>query len=236
MKAHTPPSQGNSSNTQENHDAFEWMVIHVVLPDTQAASQPRGGASSSGVATGEKEKPSSTSRWTRGTTTILDKLRADLKTSSKSAPDRVGQIRLQKDIIPPHMLPSTSGVASPSISESPQEQDAAWNDVISKFKILILLSFDSRVRQYEEDIREKDSQRALPGWNFCTFFMLKEGLARGFESVGLVEDALLGYDELSVGLDSIIRDQASEGDQHEFSRLGILDFVNRVVTASDSAV
>jgi hypothetical protein len=212
VKAHTPPSQSSSSsNTQENHDAFEWIIIHVVIPDTPAASQPRGTAAMS-AATGEKEKSSATSRWTRGTSTILEKIRADFNISSKSAPDRVSQIRLEKGVVPPHMLPATTpSVTSPPISESPQEQERVWLDLIAKFKTLILHSFDLRVRQYEEDIREKDSQRALPGWNFCTFFILKEGLARGFESVGLVEDALLGYDELSIGLDSILRDQANNG-------------------------
>jgi hypothetical protein len=111
------------------------------------------------------------------------------------------------------MLPATSSVTSPPVTESPQEQERAWGDLIVKFKSLILMSFDLRVSQYEEDIREKESQRALPGWNFCTFFMLKEGLAKGFESVGLVEDALLGYDELSVGLDTVLRDQANEGSE-----------------------
>ncbi|KAF1961105.1 hypothetical protein CC80DRAFT_436652 [Byssothecium circinans] len=208
IKAHTPPSQSSSSaNTQENHDAFEWMILHVVIPDTAAASQPRGSAN---AATGEKEKTIGMARFTRGTTTILEKIRADFNSASKTAPDRIAQIRLPKEAVPPHMLPATT-VSSPPITESPQEQDRAWGDVIVRFKTLILLSFDLRVSQYEEDIREKDSQRALPGWNFCMFFILKEGLARGFESVGLVEDALLGYDELSVGLDSIIRDQASEG-------------------------
>ena len=66
------------------------------------------------------------------------------------------------------------------------------------------------MRQYEEDIKEKGSQRNLPGWNFCTFFVLKEGLARGFESVGLVDDALMGYDELSVELISALREQADK--------------------------
>jgi trafficking protein particle complex subunit 10 len=186
------------------------MILHVVIPDTPAASQPRGSAS---TAAAEREKPSAASRWTRGTTTILEKIRADFNVSSKSAPDRVAQIRLQKDTVPPHMLPATSSVTSPSITESPQEQEHAWNDLIVKFKSLILLSFDLRVSQYEEDIREKDSQRVLPGWNFCTFFILKEGLARGFESVGLVEDALLGYDELSIGLETIIREQVGEGNE-----------------------
>lgn len=208
VKTHTPPSQSSSSTSkQENHDAFEWMILHVVLPDTPAASQPRGSA---GTANGEKEKTNLASRFTKGTTTLLEKLRADFETPSKSGPERVSQIRLQKDIVPPHMLPQAP-VTSPPITESPQEQERAWSEVIVKFKQLILRSFDLRVGQYEDDIREKDSQRSLPGWNFCTFFILKEGLARGFESVGLVEDALLGYDELSIGLDTVIREQATEG-------------------------
>jgi len=208
VKIHTPPSQSSSSaSKQENHDAFEWMILHVVLPDTPAASQPRGSAS---TAAGEKEKSNIASRFTKGTTTILEKLRADFNSASKSAPERVAQVRLPKEMVPPHMLPRPTSVTSPPIAESPQDQDRAWNDVIVRFKILILLSFDLRVGQYEEDIREKDSQRSLPGWNFCTFFILKEGLARGFESVGLVEDALLGYDELSIGLDTVIREQATE--------------------------
>jgi hypothetical protein len=210
VKEHTPPSQSSSSSTQENHDAYEWMIIHVVVPDTPAASQPRGSSSSTA---GEKEKSASTSRWARGTTTLLEKLRADFNMPSKSAPDRVAQVRLQKERVPQHLLPAPAPVTSPPIAETPQEQERAWSDVIAKFKILILLSFDLRVSQYEEDIRKNDAQRSFPGWNFNTFFILKEGLARGFESVGLVEDALLGYDELSVGLDTVIRDQAKDETQ-----------------------
>jgi hypothetical protein len=37
--------------------------------------------------------------------------------------------------------------------------------------------------------------------------MLKEGLLRGFESVGLVDDALIGYDELSLDLDNAMMDE-----------------------------
>jgi hypothetical protein len=207
VKENTPPSQSSSSSTTENHDAHEWMIVHVVIPDTPAASQPRG--SSSGTS-GEKEKTPATSRWARGTTTLLEKLRADFNISSKTAPDRVSQIRVQKERVPPHLLPAPAPANSPSLAESPQEQERAWADVISKFKILILLSFDLRVSQYEENIRKNEEKRSFPGWNFNTFFMLKEGLARGFESVGLVEDALLGYDELSVGLDTVIRDQAKD--------------------------
>lgn len=205
VKEHTPPSQSSSSGTKENHDAYEWMVVHVVVPETPAASQPRWSSTSTA---GEKDKTGL--KWTRGSTTLLEKLRADFNDASKSAPDRIAQIRLPKEKVPPQILPASAPVASPPVAESAQEQDRVWTDLIAKFKVLILASFDLRVSQYEEDIRKNDSQRAFPGWNFNTFFILKEGLARGFESVGLVEDALLGYDELSIGLDTVIREQASE--------------------------
>lgn len=211
INAHTPPSQKSSSSKQENHDAFEWMIIHVVLPDTGAQTQPRFYGSSKGNSEEGKEKSSGSSRWPgRGSTSIFEKIRADFNVSSKSAPDRVCQIRVEKNAVPPHMLPQPVGFTGTPYSESPQEHSNAWADVITKFKNLILISFDLRVREYEEDIRERDAQRALPGWNFCTFFILKEGLARGFESVGLVDDALVGYDELSIGLDTVVRDQAAD--------------------------
>ncbi|KAJ4992780.1 tmem1 family protein [Stagonosporopsis vannaccii] len=208
MKDHTPPAQSSSATTQENHDAYEWMIVHVVLPNTPAASQPRGSGS---LTIGEKEKSGATSVFKRTSTTILEKIRADFNIASKSAPDRVAQIRLKKERVPPQMLPNASAVTSAAPPETPQEHDGAWTDVITKFKTLILSSFDLRVSQYEDDIRKNDAQRSLPGWNFNTFFVLKEGLARGFESAGLVDDALLGYDELSIGLDTVLRDQVNDG-------------------------
>ncbi|KAF1814545.1 hypothetical protein P152DRAFT_447886 [Eremomyces bilateralis CBS 781.70] len=216
VRSHTPPSQSSSGSAsgQENHDAFEWLIIHVVVPDTVASLQPRSSGSSSSSAAAGSERAGGTSKWPgRGSSTIFEKVRQDFNASSKSAPDRVAQIRVQKNELPADFpLPSTAlSPASTPYGDGPQEQLNSWNDVIAKLKSLILLSFDQRVSQYEEDIREKDSQRALPGWNFCTFFVLKEGLARGFENVGLVEDALVGYDELAIGLDTILRDQSSGG-------------------------
>ncbi|KAK4162397.1 trafficking protein particle complex subunit 10 [Cladorrhinum sp. PSN259] len=205
VKANTPPSQGKTGSHAENHDAFEWLIIHVVLPNTVAATQPR---------TGTKVVDSSTTskpRWGGGSSTLLEKMRNDFNGSTKGAVDRVRQIRIGINDVPYNMLPRVVPAVPTGYHETEQESEAAWADLIGKFKELILSSFDTRVTQYEEDIKERDGQRSLPGWNFCTFFILKEGLARGFESVGLVEDALVGYDELSVGLDAIIKEQAISG-------------------------
>ncbi|QSS60330.1 TMEM1 family protein [Histoplasma capsulatum] len=184
IKTHgTPPQSSSSSATQDNHDAFEWLIIHVVSGHTEVADKSAAG-----------------SKWPgRGSTTVLEKIKADFGGSSKSSIDRVVQLRIPKA----------------ESDERPPELADQLEDLVAKLKSSILTSFDHRVSQYEEDIRLKDSQRNLPGWNFCTFFILKEGLARGFEHVGLYADALVGYDELAVGLDAALRDQSvAKGDQH----------------------
>ncbi|QSZ29198.1 hypothetical protein DSL72_003709 [Monilinia vaccinii-corymbosi] len=215
IKEHTTLS-ASKSTSQENHDNFEFLIVHVIVPNTAAATQPRtSGKNADGSSGSTSEKP--TARWRGGgSSTILEKMRADVNGSTKSGVDRVAQIRIGINDVPYNMLPRVVPAIPGSYTETPQENENAWIDLISKLKFLILQSFDMRVTQYEENIREKDSQRTLPGWNFCTFFVLKEGLARGFESVGLIEDALVGYDELSIGLDTIVRDQAvaESGTQH----------------------
>ena len=232
IKEHTPSTQSTTKlNTPENHDAFEWLIVHIVIPNTLAATQPRlGGKGSEGTPVSATDK----ARWRGGgSSTILDKLRADFNSSSKNAIDRVAQVRIGINDVPYEALPRVIPAIPGSYTESPQEHEEAWSDLISKFKSLILASFDMRVSQYEEDIREKDAQRTLPGWNFCTFFMLKEGLARGFESVGLVEDALVGYDELAVGLDGIIREQTF-GSEAEHSG-SFLPYTKELKTLVDQA-
>lgn len=207
IKEHTPSSSSKKASKQEKHDAYEWLILHVVLPNTAAATQPR---SSNKADAGGLEK-SAGSRWRPGTTPLLEKFRSDFNSSSKSAPDRIAQIRIGINDVPYDMLPRVVPAVPSGYSENEQDAEKAWNELVTKFKTLILSSFDQRVTQYEEDIKEKDGQRSLPGWNFCTFFMLKEGLARGFENVGLVEDALVGYDELNVGLDLVLNEQAATG-------------------------
>ncbi|KAL2268238.1 hypothetical protein VTJ83DRAFT_3084 [Remersonia thermophila] len=222
IKANTAASKGGPGSHADNHDAFEWLLVHVVIPNSTAATQPRvsgksggGGSGGSGGGGGPDSADSSSKpavRWRTGSTTLLEKMRADFNGSAKGAVDRVRQIRIGINDVPYHMLPRVVPAVPTGYHESEQDSENAWADLMAKMKELILSSFDRRVSQYEDDIRERDAQRALPGWNFCTFFILKEGLARGFESVGLVEDALVVYDELSVGLDAVVQEQAASGD------------------------
>ncbi|KPI36682.1 Trafficking protein particle complex subunit 10 [Cyphellophora attinorum] len=177
---------------QEHHDAFEWMIVHVVFPGTQASSQPQSSKHISLNDTESTDSVNSKSKWTgKASSTIHDKLRADFSSSKLPIP-RVAQVRLLDPAKPPGAL-------------GPTDIEEQWRDFVDNLKASILKSFDTRVAQYEEDIREREAQRSLPGWNFCTFFILKEGLARGFENVGLLEDALAVYAELEVGLDAVVQ-------------------------------
>ncbi|KAF2771615.1 hypothetical protein EJ03DRAFT_20146 [Teratosphaeria nubilosa] len=191
----------------ENHNACEWLILHVVVPGTIAASEPRWRESQSEPDTLKERKTSNVKFPGKSAKTVFDRLRADFNESSKGAQDRIAQIRLRKQDVPPDLLP-TPAVAD-TLVETPQERENAWKDLMDKFKTSILGPFDARVRQYEADISAQEARRVLPGWNFCTFFIHKEGLAKALESIGLVEDALVIYDELSLRLETVLRDLAS---------------------------
>ncbi|CEP10929.1 hypothetical protein [Parasitella parasitica] len=90
--------------------------------------------------------------------------------------------------------------------EGPQSE--LWTAFMEKMKECILSSFDLQVLQIQEDTRRLDMQRHMPGWNYCTFFILKEGLAQAFEIMTLYEDALIQYDELEASFFQVLRDKA----------------------------
>ncbi|KAI6036383.1 trafficking protein particle complex subunit 10 [Pisolithus microcarpus] len=70
-----------------------------------------------------------------------------------------------------------------------EQSPAVWADLIGKIKDGLLAAFD-------HSLKRSEGQRHMPGWNFCTYFILKESLATSFEGVNLFEDALQQYNEL----------------------------------------
>lgn len=111
-------------------------------------------------------------------------------------------------------------------------------DVISSLKDLVLVAFESIVREREEMIKrgeaamaaERLRQVAMDGmnpttattgsWRFERFFLMKETLASTFQGVGLLEDALRIYDELEAALVQVLRQDAAAGQL----RLGLEEF------------
>ncbi|GBE82036.1 hypothetical protein SCP_0404120 [Sparassis crispa] len=87
------------------------------------------------------------------------------------------------------------------------ESPTAWAELISKVKEGILSAFDSALTQREEEVKRSEGQRQMPGWNFCTFFILKESLAMSFEGMNLFEDALQQYNELEAAFFQVLREK-----------------------------
>ncbi|KAK3812068.1 MAG: hypothetical protein J3Q66DRAFT_51577 [Benniella sp.] len=115
---------------------------------------------------------------------VLDKIKADFNKGKK---DRVAQVRMV---------------------DTEMSEMELWAEFTEKMKEGIVSSFDQNVMSFEEDVRRLDSQRQMPGWNYCTFFILKEGLTNAFEMMNLHEEALRQYDELEASFFQILRDNA----------------------------
>lgn len=88
-----------------------------------------------------------------------------------------------------------------------EQSPAVWAVPIGKIKDGLLSALDVAVSSREEEVRRSEGQRHMPGWNFCTYFVLKESLATSFEGVNLVEDALQQYIELEAAFMNVLRER-----------------------------
>lgn len=115
-----------------------------------------------------------TSSGNRFKSSAFDKIRADFNSGSKK--DRCIQIRREYS--------------------SELEYMEVWSEAMTRIKEAVLEAFGRRVDLYEEEVNKIEAKKNVLGWNFGTFFVMKEGLARSFENISLYEDALVLYDEL----------------------------------------
>jgi hypothetical protein len=145
---------------------IEYLIVHVPRGGEANRASKNMGIFSLGLAT--------------GAAAVLEKLRADFPPAPTSAGapgrERVLQLKLN--------------------NPSPQDDEQAWAFFFSRVKEAILASFSATLQQVEEDARRLDSQRLVPGWNYCQYFVLKESIALTFERMGMAEEALLHYEEL----------------------------------------
>ncbi|KAF8559837.1 hypothetical protein OG21DRAFT_1453301 [Imleria badia] len=88
-----------------------------------------------------------------------------------------------------------------------EQSPAVWADLISKIKDGLLSALDNSVLSREEELKRSEGQRHMPGWNFCTYFILKESLATSYEGINLFEDALQQYNELEAAFMQVLREK-----------------------------
>lgn len=99
--------------------------------------------------------------------------------------------RVRSDMQPPKKESQGEHVAilRPELIES-------WNSVFLVIRDRVVSALENKVSGMAEEIRKMDANRMMPGWNYCRFFVFKEGLVNLYRLMGLREEALAQYDEL----------------------------------------
>ena len=104
---------------------------------------------------------------------VFEKIRADFNTEKRErcVPPALFSARLNPT--------SCVQVAWSSETDGP----TVWAEFFNKIKDGLLLAFDSAVSQREDEVKRSESQRQMPGWNFCTFFILKVWLNNQYHRI-----------------------------------------------------
>lgn len=95
--------------------------------------------------------------------TLLDKIKADINIGKK---DRCVELT----------WPLPQGSTSSS----------GWTEVVTRMKEGVIATFDQLFISRDEEIRKSEEQRTMPGWNFCTYFLLKVCFECYFVLISLV--------------------------------------------------
>jgi hypothetical protein len=128
---------------------------------------------------------------------VFDKLKTDFN-DRKNGIDHVIKINLN------------SAMQQKNPTPLPPQQ---FKELGARIRDGVLVEFAHRCAKYEEEIKKFDLNRKLPGWQFCHYFIVKEGLAFTIEQFGLYVNALGIYSQLfsfyitqdDVRLDSFIK-------------------------------
>lgn len=91
-------------------------------------------------------------------------------------------------------------------SKTSSKRDESFLELEERIKEGLVLEFVSRSNRYEQEIKKFLSNRTLPGWHYCPYFIIKEGLAFVLEQFGLIVNALSIYKELK----SFVKNEDSE--------------------------
>lgn len=74
----------------------------------------------------------------------------------------------------------------------------AWYSFLGKLASAVGHTLEERAAMADEEARRLSAMRNLRGWSFPRYFLVKEGLANMYASIGMHEDALREYLELGI--------------------------------------
>ncbi|CDU22942.1 related to TRS130-subunit of the TRAPP complex of the cis-Golgi [Sporisorium scitamineum] len=194
----TPPTTGTSSgpNTPTNQGAPSKSGVSASVPTGPTEPEylivlitPPEGAGISGLAgpgAASADQKSGMSRFmSKSKGNVLEKARADFNTSKK---EHVVQLSRLPPV--PAAPLSRSGLHSmdPTI----------WAELLTKMREAASSTFTTTIEAQEQEIARCGVTRGQQGWDFCSYFLAKDSLARTLEAVGLKDDAVGQYEDLEI--------------------------------------
>ncbi|SNX83710.1 related to TRS130 - subunit of the TRAPP complex of the cis-Golgi [Melanopsichium pennsylvanicum] len=179
----TPTNQGGpikaTFNIPSGPTEPEYLIVLITPPEGSGIT---GFANS---ATGAEAKTGMGRFINKSKGNMLEKARADFNTSKK---DRVIQISR----LPP--VPAQSLGRSGLHSMDP----TIWAELLTKMREAASSTFTTTIEAQEEEITRCGVTRGQHGWDFCSYFLAKDSLARTLEAVGLKDDAIGQYEDLEI--------------------------------------
>ncbi|KAG2020812.1 hypothetical protein CC2G_006114 [Coprinopsis cinerea AmutBmut pab1-1] len=94
------------------------------------------------------------------------------------------------------------------LSYSPAvENRLLWGEFHNIMKECMGYALDQALSVRFEIVKRSEGQQQMPGWNFCTFFLLKESLAMSYEGISVFDEALQQYDDLEKSFLQVIQER-----------------------------
>ncbi|SPO44554.1 related to TRS130 - subunit of the TRAPP complex of the cis-Golgi [Moesziomyces antarcticus] len=157
----------------------EYLIVLITPPE---------GAGISGLAnaTPAAEAKTGMGRFmNKSKANVLEKARADFSTSKK---EHVVQISR----LPP--VPAVPLTRSGLHSMDP----TIWAELLTKMREAASATFTTTIEAQEQEIARCGVTRGQQGWDFCSYFLAKDSLARTLDAVGLKDDAVGQYEDLEI--------------------------------------
>ncbi|TKY87653.1 hypothetical protein EX895_003234 [Sporisorium graminicola] len=232
VRSDTPPTAGTSSgpNTPTNQGAPAKSSVTVSGPTGPTEPEylivlitPPEGAGILGLAgpgaTSADQKSGMSRFMTKSKGNVLEKARADFNTSKK-------EHVVQLSRLPP--VPAVPLGRSGLHSMDP----TIWAELLTKMREAASSTFTTTIEAQEQEIARCGVTRGQQGWDFCSYFLAKDSLARTLEAVGLKDDAVGQYEDLEIVFAQAMQSGAVSfaavgGDDHDDDSLPLLDVTKK---------
>lgn len=192
----------------------EYLIVLISPPE---------GAGINGLGTPGNSTPEPKSGMgrliTKTKATVLEKIKADFNTSKK------------EHVIQLSRLPPVSSVSLGKSSFHSMDP-TIWAELLTKMKEAASATFTTTVEAQEDEILRCGATRGQQSWDFCSYFLAKDSLARTLEGVGLKDDAVGQYEDLEQVFSNAIQNGAVSfapvgGDSPNDDSLPLLDVTKK---------